>query len=145
MTELTGLLALAAAGQSRFVLVAGEAGVGKSRLVAELRAAASVRGLTVVQGRCFEEDRTFPYAPVLDLLRHFCTGRATAELAHLFAPVAPELTQWLPELAALPAKTLHEAWKNPSALAACGYPAPMVDMAASRKAALAAWEALPAA
>jgi DNA-binding CsgD family transcriptional regulator len=103
MTELTGLLALAAAGQSRFVLVAGEAGVGKSRLVAELRAAASVRGLTVVQGRCFEEDRTFPYAPVLDLLRHFCAGRATAELAHLFAPVAPELTQWLPELAALPA------------------------------------------
>ncbi|WP_240125265.1 cryptochrome/photolyase family protein [Thermomonas alba] len=62
-----------------------------------------------------------------------------------FDPDAAYLKRWLPELAALPAKTLHEAWKNPSALAACGYPAPMVDMAASREAALAAWEALPAA
>ena len=62
-----------------------------------------------------------------------------------FDPDAAYLKRWLPELATLPAKTLHEAWKNPSALAACGYPAPVVDMAASREAALAAWDALPAA
>ncbi|WP_345779463.1 FAD-binding domain-containing protein [Thermomonas sp. S9] len=62
-----------------------------------------------------------------------------------FDPDAAYLKRWLPELAALPARTLHEAWKNPSALAACGYPAPMVDLAASRQAALAAWESLPSA
>ena len=59
-----------------------------------------------------------------------------------FDPDAAYLKRWLPELAALPAKTLHEAWKHPAALAACGYPAPVVDMATSRDAALAAWGTL---
>ena len=40
-------------------------------------------------------------------------------------------------------KVLHEAWRHPSMLAARGYPAPVVDLAASRDAALAAWSALP--
>ncbi|WP_028839687.1 cryptochrome/photolyase family protein [Thermomonas fusca] len=60
-----------------------------------------------------------------------------------FDPEAAYLKRWLPELAALPAKVLHEPWRHPSALAACGYPAPMIDLAASRDAALAAWSALP--
>ena len=61
-----------------------------------------------------------------------------------FDPDAAYIKRWLPELALLPAKTLHEAWRHPSALAARGYPAPMVDLGASRDAALAAWSALTA-
>ena len=59
-----------------------------------------------------------------------------------FDPDAAYLKRWLPELASLPAKALHEAWRHPAALAAKGYPAPMVDLGASRDAALAAWGAL---
>ncbi|WP_426663811.1 cryptochrome/photolyase family protein [Rhodanobacter aciditrophus] len=60
-----------------------------------------------------------------------------------FDPEAAYLKHWLPELAALPAKLLHEPWRDPAALAACGYPAPMVDVGATREAALDAWQALP--
>jgi len=59
-----------------------------------------------------------------------------------FDPDAVYLKRWLPELASLPAKTIHEAWRHPSVLAGKGYPAPMVDLGASRDAALAAWGAL---
>jgi deoxyribodipyrimidine photo-lyase len=60
-----------------------------------------------------------------------------------FDPDAAYLKRWLPELAALLAKTLHEAWKHPALLTARGYPHPMVDIAASRDAALRAWSDLP--
>ncbi|BFI96122.1 MAG: deoxyribodipyrimidine photo-lyase [Rhodanobacter sp.] len=60
-----------------------------------------------------------------------------------FDPEAVYLKRWLPELAALPAKLLHEPWRDPAALAACGYPAPIVDVGATREAALATWQALP--
>lgn len=59
-----------------------------------------------------------------------------------FDPDATYIKRWLPELAPLPAKVLHAPDKHAAALAACGYPAPMVDLAASRDAALAAWSAL---
>ncbi|MCO8355735.1 deoxyribodipyrimidine photo-lyase, partial [Burkholderia multivorans] len=60
-----------------------------------------------------------------------------------FDPDAAYLKRWLPELSRLPADVLHRPWKHPAALAACGYPTPMVDLAASREAALAAYAQLP--
>ena len=62
-------------GRGQVVLIAGEAGIGKSRLVAEAQARAVEQAFAIVQGRCFEPDRALPYAPLLDLLR-----------AHLGAP-----------------------------------------------------------
>lgn len=61
-----------------------------------------------------------------------------------FDPDARYLKRWLPELASLPLKLLHEPWRDPAALLACGYPAPMVDAAASRQSALEAWREMPA-
>src|SRR3954469_24291732 len=60
----------------RAALLAGEAGIGKSRLVSEARAMAEQRGLFALQGNCFETDRTLPYAPVLDLLRSLLTSHS---------------------------------------------------------------------
>ncbi|TAN00660.1 MAG: deoxyribodipyrimidine photo-lyase [Rhodanobacteraceae bacterium] len=62
--------------------------------------------------------------------------------ARKFDPDAAYLKRWLPELAGVPAQLLHEPWRDPARLAACGYPAPMVDVAASRTAALNAWQQL---
>jgi deoxyribodipyrimidine photo-lyase len=45
------------------------------------------------------------------------------------------LRQWLPELAALPDKYLHQPWLA-TAEARCGYPLPIVDLAQSRREAL---------
>lgn len=48
--------------------MAGEAGIGKSRLTAEVRAHAETQGWQTVQGTCFERDVVLPYAPLIDLL-----------------------------------------------------------------------------
>src|SRR5258708_35753938 len=40
-------------GHSQLILLSGEAGIGKSRLVAELEADAHSRGFLVLQGNCF--------------------------------------------------------------------------------------------
>ena len=62
-------------GQGHTVLVSGEAGIGKSRLVAEVRARREQAAHTVLQGACFEQDRVLPFAPLLDVLRTRPCGR----------------------------------------------------------------------
>jgi len=52
------------------------------------------------------------------------------------------LKRWLPELAQAPRELLQQPWKDPSLLAGSGYPAPMLDLAQSRQAALAAYQTL---
>ncbi|HEX5692046.1 MAG TPA: AAA family ATPase, partial [Roseiflexaceae bacterium] len=60
-----------AAGSRRgsVALVSGEAGIGKSRLVAEVRTYATAQGFLVLHGACFPQDTASPYALLLDLLR----------------------------------------------------------------------------
>jgi deoxyribodipyrimidine photo-lyase len=58
-----------------------------------------------------------------------------------FDPDGTYLRRWLPELADAPVKLLHEPWNDPALLQRSGYPAPMVDLATSRKQALDAYKA----
>ena len=92
----------AAAGQLRMALLAGEPGVGKTRLAAELARAVHEEGATVLAGRC-DEDLGVPYQPFVESLRHFVDhasalsdrlGRYGGELARL----VPELGQRVPDL-----------------------------------------------
>ena len=67
LDSLEHLMQQAAAGQGQSALIAGEAGIGKSRLVAELKAVASQNGFLASQGNCFETDRGLPYAIILEV------------------------------------------------------------------------------
>ncbi|WP_455233850.1 cryptochrome/photolyase family protein [Thiogranum longum] len=67
--------------------------------------------------------------------------------AQRFDPDGAYLRRWLPELADLPRKWIHQPWEAPPAeLAAAGvrldstYPAPIVDLKGSRARALAVWD-----
>src|SRR3954452_12466946 len=60
----------AAGGRSSAVLLAGDAGVGKTRLLDELAARATDRGVRVLVGHCVDlGDVGLPYLPFVDLLR----------------------------------------------------------------------------
>lgn len=97
-------LDLARAGRGQTALIAGEAGIGKSRLAAEARARAQRDGLLVLEGRCFEPDRALPFAPFVDLLQTRLAGRSGEEVAGELGQAASVLVRLLPELAhALPA------------------------------------------
>src|SRR5215213_4822206 len=72
VAALRALVDGARQGHGTAVLLVGEAGVGKSRLVAKTRAYAREQDFRVLLGHCFEQDTACPYAPLLDLLRaHF--------------------------------------------------------------------------
>ena len=101
-------LTQAAAGRGQIVLVSGDAGIGKSRLVAETSALFLARwprpagaAPAILRGQCFEQDRALPYGPVLDLLRGLLNAYPAAQRDRLGRLVAPELGRLLPELAGL--------------------------------------------
>jgi hypothetical protein len=69
MARLRGLLDDAAAGRAVTALVGGDAGVGKSRLVAEVMTVAERSGFTVLCGQCAEIGDSVPYLPFADAFR----------------------------------------------------------------------------
>jgi tetratricopeptide (TPR) repeat protein len=88
-----------APGGGQCVLLTGEAGIGKSRLVTEIRAQAVQLNIPVFQGGCFESDRTLPLAPLIDLLQTFCARNSADTIARVFGAAAPDLVTLLPDLA----------------------------------------------
>jgi hypothetical protein len=60
-----------ARGQGGVVVLSGEAGIGKSRLVAELQRSAAAQDFQLLGGQCFPTDRSCPYALSLTSLGAF--------------------------------------------------------------------------
>jgi DNA-binding SARP family transcriptional activator len=102
--ELRELEALVQATGERgvsFALIAGEAGIGKSRLASELARRAHAAGHTVMWGRCHRE-ALVPYEPFAEALRRYTAAlppQTLAELAHAagseFALLAPDIARRL--------------------------------------------------
>ncbi len=81
--------------------MSGEAGIGKSRLVAEAKAYAAAQDFLLLQGSCFQLDSSYPYAPLLDLLRSSYMpgppGVGTDQMVVEFARLLPEWALLLPD------------------------------------------------
>ncbi|MFL5781413.1 MAG: AAA family ATPase [Thermoleophilaceae bacterium] len=88
----------ARAGSPRVVALAGDPGIGKTRLAAELCRRAHADGAAVLAGRCYEETLV-PYQPFVEALRHYVAGAPPAELTVQLAPRRRELAALVPDLA----------------------------------------------
>ena len=85
----------AAQGAAQFLLVSGEAGVGKTRLVEELAEWATAEGCGVARTRAYEAAGGLPWGPVADWLR---SDVVRAGLERLDGVWLTELARLLPEL-----------------------------------------------
>jgi class 3 adenylate cyclase/predicted ATPase len=65
-------LAHVAQGHGQVLSIAGEPGIGKSRLLAEWRRSLAGQPVTYREGHCFPYSSTTPYLPVRDLFRQGC-------------------------------------------------------------------------
>jgi tetratricopeptide (TPR) repeat protein len=107
---LTTALDGATAARGRLLLVAGEPGIGKTRLVDEFADSARRRGAQVLAGRCWEHDGAPAYWPWVQVLRVALRGRDAAALRATLGVGAAEIEQLVP-VAALP---LPDSERRPS-------------------------------
>jgi predicted ATPase len=99
MASLAAALRRAEGGEPAVVLIGGEAGVGKTRLVAELVAAGSAAGFCVLTGQCIELGAEgLPLAPLVDALRALARVTPAGELRELLGVPGSGLARLLPEL-----------------------------------------------
>src|SRR6266516_7055575 len=102
LTALHLLLARAKSGKGQVALLSGEAGIGKSRLVAEAKTYATAQGFLLLEGQSFPTDRSCPYAPLLDLLRSHLATSSPEQVATEMGSLASALSPLLPDLLPLP-------------------------------------------
>ena len=90
----------ALAGEPVTLVVGGEAGVGKSRLIGELISRARAAGARALVGGCVELDGGgIPLAPLVDMLRALAAELPAEELDSLLGPARAEIGRLVPELA----------------------------------------------
>lgn len=85
-------------GRAGLILVAGEAGMGKSRLVEAAASFARSREVRVLSGRCWEAVDAPSYWPWIQVLRQLCSELSDAELSESGAGVG-EIAQLVPQVA----------------------------------------------
>lgn len=82
-------------GEGHMVILAGDAGVGKTRLASQLRRQAAKLNFTTLWGSCSESDLSLPYLPFLEAIANRLAGtdmdavrrqlgRSGRELGHMF-------------------------------------------------------------
>ncbi|HWE60777.1 MAG TPA: AAA family ATPase, partial [Chloroflexota bacterium] len=89
-------------GQGHAVLIAGEAGSGKTRLLEEVASRARWRSVRVLWGSCYEYERMLPYQPFTEALRNGLRS-TNAPAAGSSQPIAAAGASDADALAALPA------------------------------------------
>ena len=104
--ELRRAVESALGGHGGLVLVSGEAGVGKSRLIQEINAEAEARGMRVLAGHCVHMEGVEPYLPFVEILEqallsprsptalHEALGESGSEIARIL----PSLRRVMPDL-----------------------------------------------
>ena len=98
IAELLAGLDEAVAGRGRLFLLAGEPGIGKSRLADEIADRARDRGIVVAWGRCWEAGGAPPYWPWIQVMRAWLRGRGVDAASHAIGTGAADLAQILPEV-----------------------------------------------
>jgi class 3 adenylate cyclase/tetratricopeptide (TPR) repeat protein len=85
-------------GRGGFVLLAGEAGAGKTRLAEEVGAEATGRGMRLLAGRCYEASQAHPFAPFVDVFESVERAVAPAHFRTILGEAAAEISRIVPHI-----------------------------------------------
>ena len=96
----------ALAGDGRLALVAGEPGIGKTRLLSEIGREATARGMQVLTGHCVEMSGAPPYLPYVQMIEQaiynprspLALREALGDVAAEIARIAPALRRVFPDI-----------------------------------------------
>lgn len=88
----------ALAGRGGIVMLAGEPGIGKTRLAEEVGEHATDQGWVVAWGRCFESDYAPPYQPFAEAIQGIASSAALKGLEAELGALAGPLTELVPRL-----------------------------------------------
>ena len=100
LARLEGALADAADLHGRTVVIGGEAGIGKTRLISALAASAAQRQFTVLTGACLPPAiGSVPYGPFVEWLRALVKSVDPGRVPALLGPARDEIGRLVPEVA----------------------------------------------
>ncbi|GBL44807.1 adenylate cyclase [Sulfuriferula multivorans] len=95
---LIGLIARLTAGAGYTVLIEGEPGIGKSRLLREVTRYAHAQDLPTLATNCYEIERAMPYQPVIGLVTRALDRVSDAALRAMSPVSLAELAALVPEV-----------------------------------------------
>ncbi|MGH9122505.1 MAG: AAA family ATPase, partial [Acidimicrobiales bacterium] len=95
---ISDVVAQAREGHGGVLLVSGEAGAGKSRIVFEAASMARNLDLAVLTGHCVEMEAPVPYQPVVEQLEQTARALSPEEFRQILGENAPEVARLMPEL-----------------------------------------------
>lgn len=98
MAALEDALLAANRGEGSVVAVAGEAGMGKTRLLTELSRRARKLGFEILWGGCSEVDLALPYLPFVEAIGNHLASADIGTLVERLGPSRSVLAQLFPQL-----------------------------------------------
>ena len=100
MAELRAALEDAMAGRGQMVMLAGELGIGKTRLAQELASRAESFGAQVLWGSCYEHAGAPPYWPYVQPIGAYIESADPGQLSSQLGTGGPAIAEIVPELRA---------------------------------------------
>ena len=88
-------------GKSGLVTLVGESGIGKTRMAGELATYATLRGATVLWGRCYRHESSTPYAPWVRAIRSYMQKADSESLLTEMGQHAWDISEIVPEIRGL--------------------------------------------
>ncbi len=85
-------------GRGSFVLLAGDAGSGKTRLSEEVGIEASGRGMRFLVGRCYEASQKLPFAPIVEILEAVERAVSPERFRMILGEAAGEISRLIPHV-----------------------------------------------
>ncbi|HUK79880.1 MAG TPA: AAA family ATPase [Nitrososphaerales archaeon] len=87
-------------GEGNLIFIAGEAGVGKTRIADELSALAREKHATVLYGRCSRREGKIPYAPWIEQIREYVRTNPPQLLFKVVGNFGGEVAKLVPDVTA---------------------------------------------